>query len=425
MGALAQHDYSLGCAPCGAEVAAEGREGSYPASFDSWPRSDGTWPTLLDFNLSTSCNLQCIQCNGEQSSAIRIHRERRQPLAPSYDDRFFEDIRAFLPHALEARFAGGEPFMASENYRVWAAVAEVAPDLPCMVITNATQWNPRVEAAARSVRMGFVFSIDGITAATYEAIRLGASFERVMENVGHLRAVAADNGMPATVNHCLMVQNHHEFADLLLWAEEAGMAVQVSVVRDPDACAIARQPGGRIREIAAVLEARDAEAREHLSINLATWTTELARVQRWAQLDDDARREVWGISHRSVLMFKAEGTGPTDDRQARLELEAFAPGRVVALTAGDDESYLGATGPISEVFGIDPAEVAGLATTELYALLEARCGEATEYRMVSDDEDRADVTFRLGGRACRAIMLALRDERGWADRARVLLAMAP
>lgn len=103
----------------------------------------------MEFNLSNACNLQCIQCNGDLSSSIRIHRERRAPLAKVR--RRLEDLAALLPPD-EAQFAGGEPFLGVENFRAWELIAEVSPSLGCTVVTNATQWNRRVERVLEQLR---------------------------------------------------------------------------------------------------------------------------------------------------------------------------------------------------------------------------------------------------------------------------------
>ncbi len=428
--ALARHDYSLGCTTCGSEVATEGRAGSYPASFDEWSpdateRSGGeVWPAILDFNVSIACNLQCVQCNGEQSSAIRLHREHRPPLYLPYDERFFDEIRAFLPHARLARFAGGEPFMASENYRLWDLVSEVAPDLACTVITNATIWNDRVERAVRSVRMGFIFSIDGISKATYEAIRVGADFESVMANVERLTERARSAGSPATVNHCLMVQNHHEFADILLWGEQRGLRIDVSVVRDPAHCSIVRLPQDRIAEVHRTLLDREPEVLDRLVLNRDSWVSELRRIGTWATCDPELLHAMWGISGRMVLMFKCEGRGPHDDEAARATVAEFADdGRVATFVADSHEFLVECLPGSAAMFGLGDGDVIGQPTVRLNDLLASHLGAFADYRVVAETPDRVDATARFGDIEARIAMVAMRDQRGWANSARVLIGL--
>ncbi|MBX3284375.1 MAG: 4Fe-4S cluster-binding domain-containing protein [Actinobacteria bacterium] len=129
--ALKAGDLSYGCAVCRwyfdndrpnppavmyepFEVAAEG-----PAC----PRS-------MTFAFSNQCNLQCVQCSGEFSSSIRIHREGRAPLPHAYGPTFFEQLAEFLPHVEEIRLLGGEPFLVSETHQLFDLLGEL--DLrPC------------------------------------------------------------------------------------------------------------------------------------------------------------------------------------------------------------------------------------------------------------------------------------------------------
>jgi MoaA/NifB/PqqE/SkfB family radical SAM enzyme len=296
---LTADEIPRGCGPCAAEIAAEGRERSYPAVFERFggaegsPPPDDGWPARIEFNLSNRCNLMCLQCNGSLSSAIRARREGLPPLPALYGDAFFADLAAFIPHLHEAQFAGGEPFLAAENFRAWDLIGELHPDLRCVVVTNATWWNDRIERVGSERRMGFTMSIDGITRETYESIRGGSSFDRVMENVPRFVDLARANEMTAEVNFCLMRQNAHELPDLLLWAEELGMKVNASIVRAPEECSLAAVGSTRLREVADDLRGRDDEVRPQLDLNRTTWSDELERIERWAAAAPTERRRLW------------------------------------------------------------------------------------------------------------------------------------
>ncbi|MFM7064534.1 MAG: radical SAM protein, partial [Actinomycetes bacterium] len=333
--ALARHDFGAGCGHCGAEVAAEGRPGSYPAQFDvhlpALAAGGSVWPRHMEFTLSINCNLQCGQCSGELSSAIRVHREGRAPLPPAYDDQFFEDLRDFVPHLASASFSGGEPFLAEENFRVWEMIAELHPDLPVTIVTNATQWTPRVQSLLDRLRCSFRLSIDGVSPATYESIRVGASFERMRTNVDRFVEYGRRRGTDVGINHCLMRQNAHEFLDLLRWADGLDVPVFVSVVRNDTRLAtggelfsVVRSPSEEIRGIADLLGAQDAEAQRVLGRNLGVWDDELHRVRSWAAVSEDERRRLLGVAGATVLMFSQLGDGPTDTTGARRELAAVA-----------------------------------------------------------------------------------------------------
>lgn len=429
---LAADDWSLGCQGCGVEVAQEGADSAYPASFLPRARhltadpATSAWPTFMEFNLSNACNLQCLQCNGDLSSSIRIHREHRAPLAPAYGDAFFEDLTAFLPHLHAAQFAGGEPFLGPENYRAWDLAAAVAPDLPVTVVTNATQWNRRVQAALDQLAFSFVFSLDGVTEATYEAIRVGADIDAVLANVDRFCAYARDRGTSTMVNHCLMVQNAHEFADLLLFADERDLPVNVSVVHHPGHCSIARLPREDMARLLAGLQAQSDDVRARLDRNLAVWDRELARIASWVESGaDDGGDSEWAASAYEILDLPRQGDGPWDDTAARDAAAAFAGAPAHVVTVGPDDVIRSCSPAPDPLFGVSDAEFVGRPVAQLRELLTARFGLMSDYRVLATTGDQIDAAATVGDRDFRISLVAVRDADGWADEGRVVVAHRP
>ena len=430
--ALAADDYSLGCRGCEAQVAIEGRATSIPARFDvhaghlTDDPASRRWPRLAEFNLSNACNLQCIQCNGDLSSSIRAKREGRAPLPKPYGDQFFEDLAEFLPHLTRAQFAGGEPFMAPENYRVWELLAEVAPTCEVVVVTNATQWNRRVEDILERVPMSFAFSIDGITKETYEAVRVDADFEETFTNVERYRDYAARVGTQVAMNHCLMVQNHHEFADYLLWADQRGIPVNVSVVRQPGHCSIARLPVAELREVLARLEAQDPVVRPQLTLNAHVWERELARIRDWAEAGavvDDPTSEFGGAAY-NVMSFRRSGSGPHDEQAARADLLPLAHDGVVhELTIGPDDRVSASSPSLVVLLGDEADQLVGGSVQGLQGLSTATFGTMLDHEVLHQDDDRIDAVVTYRHAVLRLTTLALRNEQGWADEAKILLAV--
>lgn len=423
--ALERWDFSEGCQPCGAEIAVEGRGPSYAAIHDEFAvgltadPATRAWPRRMEMNLSNLCNLQCIQCDGESSSSIRLHRERLPPMPVAYGDEFFEDLELFLPHLDHIVFAGGEPFMSPENFRVWDMVADLAPHITCKVVTNATQWNRRVERVLDRIPMHFIFSIDGITKPTYESIRIGADFDAVMDNVERFRRYAADRGTTASVNHCLMPQNHHEFADLLLWAEERRLFVNVSVVRTPAHACIAQLPVDELVAVHRTLLDRAPDVEGRLALNAATWTQEIDRIGAWAAACADTTPAP--TSSHTVMWFRAAGAGPHDDSDARDELDAFAAGGPVGTFDVDgDDRIVAADAPF-----LDGADLIGATFHDLGVEVARRFGAMADYEVLGTGDDRVDARATFGTTAARITTVAMRDAAGWADRARILVALAP
>lgn len=435
---LTAGSFPAGCEGCAAEVAIEGRIGSYPELFDQRVRiaaptsgdAAGTatvpdWPTWIEFNLSNRCNLQCVQCDGELSSAIRAHRERRAPLVSPYDDRFFQDLVPFLPHLVTAQFAGGEPFLAEHNYRVWGLIAEHAPHVTCVVITNATQFTPRVERAMRSVRMGFTLSIDGISRATFEAIRVGAEFDAVMANCDRFIAHSKAEGTPISVNHCLMPQNVSEFSALVAWADSKEVDLQVSVVRGPAHCSLARLPRAELAAVIEDLERQHEATGRHLGRNRGVWDREIARIRAWFETEPEAADARWASSrYAAVLGFDGQGSGATDDREARDELGRWG-GEVFALTVRSDDRIHGVSAAVPRLLGRPESDLLGSHIESASELLAAVLGPMQRYEVTGERADRRDASATFERGKVRLTMLPIRDGRGMASEGRLLFAVRP
>lgn len=457
-----------GCANCASEIAAEGRRGSYPEVFDYWvdrlhaaDRSP-MWPTRLELNLSNHCNLQCSQCSGDLSSAIRIHREGRPALPQVYDDQFFDDLRLFLPHLRHANFAGGEPFLGAENFRVWEMIAETVPDLDCTINTNATQWNRRIEQVLDRGRFSFIFSLDGITKPTYESIRVGADLDEVLTNIERFRAYAALNGTDVNINHCLMPQNHHEFGQLLLYAEHRSIQVNCSVVRTPRECSIAYLPQDEIRSIHRTLKLQEHDLLPQLRLNASTWLSEVRRIGVWAKhgppVDPDGADETTAVATPTVPMeqhvevqvrtrqvpvdatpiaeppqpaptllgLQRRGSGPSDDTEVLHRLRSTTPGSTVhTVTVGDDEIVTSCSTSVLDLLRVDVDDLVGQPIAALDDLTARRFGARRHEEMHQAGPDRIEGRAVFDDVEARVVIVALRDDQGWAHEARILIALDP
>jgi MoaA/NifB/PqqE/SkfB family radical SAM enzyme len=259
--ALARRDLSVGCGFCRWQADDTGHS-AFARDFDRLPldSAEPEWPVQMEFSMTNSCNLQCEMCNGDWSSSIRAHREHRPPLPAVYRDRFFEELADFLPHLQRANFLGGEPFLGREPLRVMDMIAEAGLRTAVTVTTNGTQWSPRVERICEGLNISFVVSLDGITAPTYESIRVGARFDEVMANIERFRAVTAGTGNTVSITHCLMRPNWREFPQLLRWAEERGLAaVGVNSVLYPRHLSLYQLPEPELAEVVRTLESREHE----------------------------------------------------------------------------------------------------------------------------------------------------------------------
>jgi len=269
--ALAAGEFGLGCQDCWVATS-DDRPSTMAAEFDRFAADATTqWPVYMDFALSNRCNLQCVMCNGELSSAIRQHREDRPPLGVAYDEQFFDELRAFLPHLRFAIFKGGEPFLSDETARVWDLLRELNPACHVSVTTNGTIWNERVEAHVRDLRMHVNLSVDGLSAATLEPIRVGTRADHLWRNIDRFEELTDELGTGLTLNFCLVPHNVHELGPFLVECDRRGVDATVIVVNQPAEHSVLDLPPDRFEAMMEVFEQIDGDMRSALTRALPAW----------------------------------------------------------------------------------------------------------------------------------------------------------
>lgn len=277
--ALDAGDYSLGCEDCATEHVAGARLQTHAEQYDRYPQPSTplVWPKRVEFALSNTCNLQCLQCNGDLSSAIRAQRERRPPLRSSYDDAFFAQLPPLLEHLEVAVFIGGEPFLAREVRRVWDLMIELGVRPEVHVTTNGTVWDDRVERYVHELRMNVAVSIDGATAETNDRLRVGSRFDEVVANRDRFLAATRSYGAAFTINHCLLRANWHELSRVLREGDRLDVPVHVIPVTYPPSMSLFSLPEPELRSIVDTM-ARDRRARR-LGRNRGAWDATLAHLR--------------------------------------------------------------------------------------------------------------------------------------------------
>lgn len=274
--AIADADFSVGCGYCEWSVRNDGPELAYARNFDHLEVPvEGDGPTMLEMALSNACNLQCTMCNGDYSSAIRSHREHREPLPSVYDEQFFEDLRSLIPGLRDVHLLGGEPFLGQEPLRVMDLIAEHGPNAQLVITTNGTVWTKRVEKLTEALNASYVISIDGASASTYESIRVGANWHGLLANLPRFKRAGHD----LYFAHCLMVDNWFEFPDFLALAARFDAAVFINTVLSPLDSSLHHLAPLPLAHVIRSLEAREAEVLALGDPWAASWSKEMDRLR--------------------------------------------------------------------------------------------------------------------------------------------------
>lgn len=228
-------DYNLhdGCGMCQLQIDAGNYENVMAAQYDYSKAKKATYPTRIDFELSNTCNLECIMCNGDLSSSIRKNRENRPAMHEVYDDAFLEQLKEYIPHLKVANFLGGEPFLINIYYKIWELITNLNPNCIIRLQTNGTVLNEKVKNALKNTHFNLGISIDSIYKKPYELIRKNAHFEKSMENIDYFLKYAKMNKSLVTFSFCPIKQNIDEIHEWLKFATDRGALIYFNTVLEP------------------------------------------------------------------------------------------------------------------------------------------------------------------------------------------------
>jgi MoaA/NifB/PqqE/SkfB family radical SAM enzyme len=174
-------------------------------------------PIKLDIENVSRCNYRCIMC--QVSDFPRIGRA---------DDMSFEDFRRLIDeqHGLvEIKLQGmGEPTLARDTLYDMIRYAR-SSHIWVRTITNASllhlndNYKKIIDSGANEIQI----SIDGACKETYERIRLGSHFERVIENCRLINGYAVSrNTHPTKMWVVVQKSNIGELDELVELAYEVG-----------------------------------------------------------------------------------------------------------------------------------------------------------------------------------------------------------
>jgi MoaA/NifB/PqqE/SkfB family radical SAM enzyme len=170
-------------------------------------------PRYVQIEPVGQCNLRCQMCS------IQYRRDGMDSGPPAFMTwSLFEHLLDQFPDLEHLHLQGlGEPMMHPRFFDMvhWAAERGVR----VTTNTNLTLLSPRRAKLCISSQLECAHvSIDGATAATYEGIRRGARYHRVVQNLKLLQSVK--NEMQAKTPRLILVmvlmrQNLHELPDLV------------------------------------------------------------------------------------------------------------------------------------------------------------------------------------------------------------------
>ena len=179
---LSKKDFSYGCQSCLNDLNVKNYflAGNYKYMHTK-KNLDG-FPSYFDFQLENTCNLKCVMCSSEYSSALQGKAVAENP----YRESFFNQLAEFIPHLDSSSFTGGEPLVIKSYYEIWKMFNYLNPSAPLYISTNASHISPALNEILEKGNFHFTVSIDSLDSAVYESIRVNADFEKTMKNIDYL-----------------------------------------------------------------------------------------------------------------------------------------------------------------------------------------------------------------------------------------------
>lgn len=218
--ALDNYDFSKGCQLCYNRIS-EGaiRNSLLKNNFDTdYAQQQNILPSMIELEISTICNYECIMCGGKWSSSIRKNREKLPPLYTPYDDKFITDLKPYVKSLKFIKLLGGEPFAAPIYYKLLDMLYEVNRNVEINVTTNCSIYNEKVEnVLKRGQRISLCISIDSVNEKTYNFIRKNGNLTKVLENIKRIQNIERETGrgLIASIAFCPMIQNWKEIPDII------------------------------------------------------------------------------------------------------------------------------------------------------------------------------------------------------------------
>lgn len=317
---IRQFDLESRCKKCQYYI----RNGNYvnalsKAYDNEYPITD--YPSMMEFELTNTCNLECTMCTGLLSSAIRANREKLPALKSPYGQKFVDELREFIPHLHEARFNGGEPFLIKIYYQIWEDIANLNPACKIVVATNGTTLNKRVKEVLSRGNFHINISIDSLIPDRYAAIRVNGNLEQVLENFAWFRDYCKSDSR----NICVMINpmrsNWEEMPEFVRFCNEQDVHLWFNTIMYPEDLSIWKLPHDELENIYRTLSAAaitpPAHTRREVSEhNLSTYKNLVEnQIKTWMEDARDRREELqntWAmpeqqeVDHKSLFISRME-----------------------------------------------------------------------------------------------------------------------
>jgi len=218
---IADNNLSDICSFCHHSLVSKNFRSMLASKFDDFSINKAKYPSTMEFELSNTCNLSCIMCNGILSSSYRAKNLDLAPIKMRYDQNFVEQLKEFIPHLEQAEFVGGEPLLINIYYEIWELISILNPKCKIKITTNGNIINTRFRQLMNKLQnISFSVSIDSLSPDVYSNIRVGGNLETVLNNINEFHSYCKKNNTTLELLVCPLQTNWHELPQLLEFANK-------------------------------------------------------------------------------------------------------------------------------------------------------------------------------------------------------------
>ncbi len=235
---ITNNDLTCGCDECERNFKNYNFHSTGALQYDRLTEKAIKYPVSLDFQISNTCNLECIMCHGEYSSAIRQNREKKELYMNPYNDEFVSQLGEFIPYLKRASFTGGEVFLTNIYYKIWEKIYQSNPATLISVTTNGTVLNDKVKDILEKLRFNITISIDSLDRDNYEIIRKNADYDKVLENIKYFTEYTKRKKTSLSARICPMRQNWKDLPELIKFLNDRNISIYFNKVIFPSYCAL-------------------------------------------------------------------------------------------------------------------------------------------------------------------------------------------
>jgi len=170
--------------------------------------------------ITNKCNLRCIICDIWKTSW-------------QASQKTMDEIVKLFPYIEDMVWEGGEVLLMKGFEEILSEAARY-PHLKQVIFTNGLLFTERIIEKLFRGRVDIVFSIDGVTKETYEYIRRGGKFDRLLRNLSMIKEAKEKYGgtIETYFNSVIMKSNYFEVEEMVDFAKEYNFnAVTLTPIR--------------------------------------------------------------------------------------------------------------------------------------------------------------------------------------------------